>query len=352
MRTDSFLRAPRAAASAAALAALLVAAPAGAAWSASADPADAPVTWAVTPSDTDGPDGRASMNLSVDPGVEVVEHLAVRNLGEAATTFSLVAADGYYTDSGRFNMLAADEVSTDAGTWISVQPTVTIAAGETAVIPFTVAVPEDAVPGDHTAGIAASVRTVATDADGSQVGVDSRVGFRVSARVSGGLAPALEVQGLRAAYAASWNLFAPGRVSVEYVVANTGNTALVVGDTIGGTETDHGSLLPGESRAVQVADLPAWPLGLLFLDVAVTGEVPEDELAATPVTETIVLWAMPWVQLLAAAGIALIVVAVFAGRRRNRRRIDELLEAARAEARAEGRRESEQAASATRAELP
>ena len=317
------------------IAGLCVAVPTGAAWSATATQ-EAPVTWAVTPSDADGPDGRTTVSLSLDPGATTTDHLAVRNLGEAEATFSLTAADGYYTDTGRFNMLDAGETSKDSGTWISVDPTVTIPAGETAVIPFTVAVPANATPGDHAAGIAASVRTTATDADGTQVGVDSRVGFRVSTRVSGELAPALEVSTVEAGYTASWSLFSPGRATVSYTATNAGNTALQLHDTVGDTATEHGSLLPGEQRTVTVDQVPAWPLGMLFLDLRVEGAVPGAELTAAPFTDTLILWAVPWLHLLATLGVVLVLLAIFTGRRRNKRRLERLLD----EAREAGRRDA------------
>ena len=106
------------------------------------------------------------------------EHLLVRNLSTTAVTFQLTAADGYFTSNGRFNMLTSDRSSTDAGTWITMQDSVRVASGADAIVPFTVTVPENATPGDHPAGVAAGVRS-----GKGEVGVESRVGFRVMTRV-------------------------------------------------------------------------------------------------------------------------------------------------------------------------
>ncbi|MFG6477188.1 WxL protein peptidoglycan domain-containing protein [Microbacterium sp. P06] len=311
-----------------------VGAPAGAAVATTAE--EPTVTWSVAPADENGPDGRSSVDLALDPGTSTTESLAVRNFSEQEVTFALTAADGYYTSTGRFNMLAASDESIDAGTWISVEPALTLAAGETRVVPYTITVPANATPGDHAAGIAASVRTTSADADGTQVGVDSRVGFRVSTRVTGDLAPALEVSDVRADYRPSWSLFAPGRVAVSYVATNTGNTTLAVSDTLGETASEQGNLLPGEKRNVSIAEIPAWPLGLLFFDLAVDGSVPGETLTATPYTQSLVVWAIPWLYLLAAVGVFLILFAIFTGRRRNKRRFERLLQ----EAREEGRKDS------------
>lgn len=300
---------------------------------------DAPVTWSVTPSAADGPDGRRVVEVELDPGQRVTQHLAVKNFSEREATFALTAADGYYTDTGRFTMLPADRASADAGTWIAVQPTVTLAPNETRIVAFDIVVPENATPGDHAAGVAASVRSSSPGADGTRVGVDSRVGFRVSTRVTGDLAPALTVDGLRADYTPSWSLFAPGTMTYDYTVRNSGNTALALTDTVDAIASDRGTLLPGESRAVRSEARPAWPLGLLFVEVSVSAGVPDSSLVVAPATQTLVVWAVPWLHLLAILGLVLIGLAASTGRRRSRRRVDDLI----ARAREEGRRETVEA---------
>ncbi|MEX5637557.1 hypothetical protein [Parafrankia sp. FMc2] len=110
-----------------------------------ADPA-ATVTWTVRPADERGPDGRSWVELTLDPGETATEHVAVRNLGRTPATFSITAADGYFTDTGRFNMLPSTRPSREAGTWVEAPDTVTVEAGESAVLPFTVTVPRNATP--------------------------------------------------------------------------------------------------------------------------------------------------------------------------------------------------------------
>jgi hypothetical protein len=94
-------------------------------------------------------------------------------------TLRISAADGYFQENGRFSMLPSDKESVDAGLWIEVQDEVTVGAGETVIVPFTTTVPENATPGDHAAGIAASVLSQQVEEDGAMAGVESRVGFRV-----------------------------------------------------------------------------------------------------------------------------------------------------------------------------
>lgn len=173
--------------------------------SSGADGPDASVTWMVRPSDGVGEDGRSWIELDLEPGESVEEHLLVRNLSPDAQTFRLTAADGYFTDTGRFNMLTSDRQSVDAGTWIALPDSVVVASGADVVVPFTVTVPADATPGDHAAGVAAGIRS----GGGDQVGIESRVGFRVMTRVAGSLAPSAGAA-VDGSYDGTWNPFEGG----------------------------------------------------------------------------------------------------------------------------------------------
>ncbi|MGI9822316.1 WxL protein peptidoglycan domain-containing protein [Agromyces sp. Marseille-Q5079] len=325
---------------------------AGSPVSAWAEETPASVSWSVSPADATGPDGRSRVELDLDPGASATEHLAVHNLGDEAVTFAITAADGYLTSTGRFNMLPSDQDSVDAGTWISVADSVTIAAGSTAIVPFTVAVPENATPGDHAAGIAASVVSTSTG-DGARVGVESRVGFRVMTRVTGELAPAVALAA-DGRYVISWNPFRPGRLEVTGVIENTGNVALAIegavesgGERIAATgfEADESGaagptsadLLPGEERTLAFGVPAVWPLGVVTVPVTVeaTAVGPDGtETVADRAERTVTVWALPLPQSVLLVAVALIVLGIALGRRRRSARIDRLVE----DAREEGRR--------------
>ncbi|GAA1960464.1 WxL protein peptidoglycan domain-containing protein [Agromyces allii] len=306
----------------------------------------APVSWSVTPADATGPDGRVSVEHPIDPGAEVQDHFAVRNLGEEEVAFRLSAADGYYNDNGRFDMLPSDQESTDAGTWIDVPESVTVPPGGTVVVPFTITVPEKAEPGDHAAGIAASVLSV-KQGDGAGVGVESRVGFRVMTRVTGVLAPAFSVTKVVTDYNTSWNPIRPGSIDVSFDVVNEGNTRLAVAGVLEiagrsiafpGENERAQEVLPGESRSFSLAVGQVWPLlalpGEIELAPTVT-TVGGEQTTVAPSSIGVFVWAVPWPQLLVVLGIVLIVMALLWRRGRSKRRLDALLE----EAREEGRRD-------------
>lgn len=301
------------------------------------------ISWSVAPSNADGPDGRSWMELQLAPGTTADEHLAIHNLSGSDVTFRVDAQDGYFTDGGRFNMLPSGGESIDAGTWIEVADEVFVEAGAVVVVPFSVNIPADATPGDHAAGIAASVQSVGTGADGTELTVESRVGFRVMTRVDGDLDPALELDDVEASYRSNWNPFEPGSMDVSFVVRNTGNTRVRVLPEVSvlGIRPTNSSdaaveMLPGDERTISRTAQGVWPALLPAVVVTAEPEViaPEGFDQAPPLgalrAEAMVP-AMPWPQLLVAAGVALLSFGYLASRRRRRSRLQAMLDAAREE---------------------
>ncbi|TMR93992.1 WxL protein peptidoglycan domain-containing protein [Nonomuraea basaltis] len=310
-----------------------------------AEPAKPTLTWTVQPAGQQGPDGRRWIELTLDPGQVVTEHLAVRNLSDGAADFSLKAADGYLTDKGRFNMLPSNRPSVDGGTWIQVQDKVTVGANETKVVPFTITVPRDAMPGDHPAGIAAAV----TSTQGT-VAVEGRVGFRVMMRTTGTITATVAVNDLTATYEHSWNPFSAGTIRVRYTTKSAGNVAVTGTGRVTVTElfgllerhagADVEEMFPGGSRAVEARVEGVWALGPLRTSVDVTPSVRDGAPAGAAIqhtSATVTVWSPPWPQLALVAALGALVLAFRAITRRRRRRLAELLARARDEGRAEGR---------------
>ncbi|MET8306736.1 hypothetical protein [Micromonospora sp. NPDC005173] len=333
------------------LAAVLVTVPIAPA-TAVAEPTSPTLTWAVQPANQQGPDGRRWIERTLDPGQVVTEHLAVRNLSDGRAVFALKAADGYLTDKGRFNMLPSDRESEDGGTWITVQRAVTVGPKETKVVPFTITVPHDASPGDHPAGIAATVTST-----GGTVAVESRVGFRVMLRASGTVTAALAISGLTARYERSWNPFSAGAIHLRYTTTNNGTVAVTgtgrttatgpLGLGTRQTSTKVDEMLPGGSREVdaRVDGVRAW--GRLRTSVDVTPAVPGAGPTGAEIqsaTATVTTWALPWPQLALAAILAALALTIRSTARRRRRRLVQLLADARDEGRAEARGQAEPSA--------
>ncbi|GES24650.1 hypothetical protein Aple_075490 [Acrocarpospora pleiomorpha] len=317
------------------LAAVLVAVPIA---PAAADPA---LTWSVQPANQQGPDGRRWIELTLDPGQTVTEHLAVRNFSDNTFDFSLKAADGYLTDKGRFNMLPSNRASADGGTWIQVQEKVTVGAKETKVVPFTITVPEGTSPGDHPAGIAATVTST-----GGTVAVESRVGFRVMMRATGTVRAAVAINDLTATYQQSWNPFSAGTIRVRYTATSDGNVAMTgtgrvtIAELFGlashDTEAEVEELFPGGSREVDARIGGVWALGPLSTTVNVTPAIRDGGPAAIlPSSATVTVWTVPWPQLALVAILGALFLAFRTITRRRRQRLADLLARARDEGRAE-----------------
>lgn len=313
---------------------------------ASSEPADAEgtVTWSVRPGDQGGEDGRSWVGWEADAGDELTEHMVVTNHGDAEVDFQLSAADGYFTDTGRFNMLPSDEESVAAGTWIDVPKSVTVPAGAAEIVPFTVTVPDKATPGDHAAGVAASIRSTGE----GTVGVESRVGFRVMTRVAGDLQPQLALSA-SGTYSGEVNPFSSGAVDVAYEVENTGNTLLraqpevvltgpfgIRTQQIAGDEIAE--LAPGETRRGTVRVTAAWPLVVYDATVAATPLPVSDERGfenTEPAAAQTTIIAMPWSQLVVLVLALVLVTWSVLRRRTEKKRTERLVAAAREEALAE-----------------
>ncbi|MFP5375852.1 MAG: DUF916 domain-containing protein [Acidimicrobiia bacterium] len=185
---------------------------------------EGPVTWGVSPATPEGPDARAAFVYSVDPGGRVDDFVAVSNFSEQPIDLAVYASDAFNTTEGAFALRAADQAPTGAGAWVALATReVTVPGRSRVIVPFRLSVPGSATPGDHAAGIVASLLTPGTGGVG--VAVDRRVGGRVHVRVAGELRPSLAVEGLHVSYRGGLNPL-DGRAVVRYTVTNTGNVIL------------------------------------------------------------------------------------------------------------------------------
>ncbi len=192
--------------------------------SASAD--DAVVTWSVEPSPTTT-GVRDHFEYKVDPGTEIRDSFVIKNLGKTSADFLVYATDAINDpESGAFGLLKREEKAVDLGSWITTATAkITLEPGTQAEVPFDVLVPSDATPGDHSAGVIASVVTKG-ESNGAAVQLEQRVASRVYMRVSGQLASGVVVSGATSGFTAQLNPFAPGNIGVSYNVKNTGNVRI------------------------------------------------------------------------------------------------------------------------------
>ncbi|MBO9577417.1 MAG: DUF916 domain-containing protein [Microbacteriaceae bacterium] len=328
----------------AALGAVLLCSPTAWAQDAGAAPNADDLVWTVRPSDNAVGTGRPNFGYRADPGAAVSDSLDVTNRGDTTLTLGVYAADAFTTESGSIDLLTRDEESIDVATWIELGvDSITVEPQQTVTVPFTLAVPADASPGDHVGGIV----TTSTLGSGA-FAVERRFGSRVQVRVSGELAPELELSDVAVGYGTELNPFSASTATLTYAVANTGNVRLdahptiVVHGPLGmlartAAVEDLGELLPGSSRRFRVEVPGVWA----FFAVTATVELEpfptnHNDSAAQfdlpPVSGSATTFALNWGQVVL---LLVVVLLLIAGRRWQQRRrrtvqaaIDEAVEQA------------------------
>jgi hypothetical protein len=292
---------------------------------------DGDVAWTVrTASNSYGAD-RSSFSYQVNPGGRVEDAMVVANRGTAPVDLAVYAADGFTSDKGQLDLLPKAKKSRGTGIWVTAaRDRVVVKPGQTVQLPFTVAVPADATPGDYVGGILTSL----TQADAAQgINVDRRLGIRIALRVSGALKPALAVEKPHISYDGTPAPFAKGDATVTYRIRNTGNTVLSTRQSVrlrgpfgwftasGGRTAAPPELLPGESWNVSVPVHGVTAAGRLTATVTLTPLFTDASGSTTPLAPVRAAahgWAVPWTLFALLVLLAALAVAAFFLVRRTR----------------------------------
>lgn len=306
----------------------------------STDSDRAGVSWTLTPAPDERGQDRVSIRTVLDPGETYTDEVVLTNTGSSATVFLVYAADGLVT-SGGFDVLLPGVDSTGAGQWVTTESSeVSLDPGASQTVPLTITVPEDATPGDWPVGVVAAVEQAG---QGAGLSVQTRIGVRIHLQVAGDLAPALAISEVATDYRHDWNPVRPGTVTTSFTLTNTGNVRLggsaivelsgPAGLTARRSEiATEREILPGASVRVEGVPTEAWPAVRTSGTVRVTPViVGQDQLTvALPAAQEapIILWTMPWSQLLVL--VLLIAVVLLWRRRRRRSRLSRQQELARA----------------------
>jgi hypothetical protein len=314
---------------------------AGAAGAAPApSPAPPEVTWGIGPASSAGGNQRPYLSFGVTPGAQASDRVAVLNYSLIPLSLSVypVLADNN-ADTGAIGFLGQNDPLSDVASWLTVgssRPVLVTVPGRPnslsppgqVILPVKLLVPLNAQPGDHVGGIVAALTaSAAKDSSGEHINLEQRVVTRVYVRVSGTLAPKLEIANLHATYHEKGYTLGAGSVLVSYTVRNVGNVRVAasqvvrVSGLLGGSKktvpADIVQLLPGGSENVSVVVHGVWPTVLVRPHVTVTpsafpGDVDPSLKKLTAGTWT---WAVPWLLL----AIVVLVVSVLWWRyRRNR----------------------------------
>ncbi len=274
-----------------------------------------PGVFGIGPSAAHKLDGRPYYYYLSGPGGQLSDHVAVVNVGTTPLTLSVYATDATNSADGSLAFPAAAAKPKDVGKWLHIAiphggTQVTVRARSTIVLPITMTVPADAIPGDHVGALVASLQGEVRGSGGQLVHLDQRVATRVFVRIAGPLHPRLAIEQLSATYQGRLSPFAKGDVIVTYVVHNTGNVRL------GGDQSVEVSGLFGSAKATGVAQVPLLlPGGSAAERVVVHGVLPSLWMTGTvtvralglstdldpkagPWTASTHFWAIPWTLLL------------------------------------------------------
>jgi hypothetical protein len=281
-------------------------------------------TFGIQTATAKGIDTRDSFSYEATGGSAVTDYVAITNYTAASLVLHVYATDAYNTASGGYAVLPSTVKPKDLGLWISFgRQFITVPAKTTVIMPFTLRVPAGATPGDHSGGIMVALNTIAFDAKGNQIAIESRVGTRVSLRVPGALRPRVAVHLVSVHYGDPLNPVGTGSATVTYTVSNVGNVrvagnqAVRITSLVGGAEQSApiapiAQLLPGDSMEVTTrvnGILPSFvsTLRITVAPMPVAGDL-DPEFDSAELTQTI--RTIPWsviilVLLLAAAAFLL-----------------------------------------------
>jgi hypothetical protein len=290
------------------------------------------VTWSVVPATSTGPDpNRLEFSYGVaKAGSTITDHVEIANRSSQSAAFSVYGTDASGTSaSGALLLLGSNQKSTDIGAWCTFaggahQLSTIIDGNKAIIVTFTITVPPQATPGDHTGAMVAAVGVTRKNAAGENVVENYRVAVPLELRVPGALRAGLQVQSISTGFSDPLNPFGTGSATVSYTLTNTGNvrqsgtpTVKITGP-FGQTATVNPAklpvILPGDSVRVAASVSGLFPAGPMTTRIDVKAGWPKGTIplaqAAADATGTASLFAFPWsllglILLLAAIGVGI-----------------------------------------------
>jgi hypothetical protein len=312
------------------------------------------VTWGVMPATATGPDkSRILFDYGVvKAGSTIIDHVEIVNDSKQSAAFSIYGTDATGTStSGALLLLSPQKKPTDIGSWMhfpggSQQLSTIIPGGKAIIVTFSVHVPLQATPGDHTGGLAAAVSTTSRNSNGVAVTENYRIAVPVEMRVPGALHASLQVQSISTGFSDPVNPFGTGSATISYSISNTGNVRLSTAQAVTVTgpfgqkvsikQPPLPDILPGDSIRYTAVAPNLFPAGPMTARVDATpgwaAHTQPLQASLVAVTGSASLFAMPWSLL----GVFVLLIAAGVGvwwlmrRRRHEHRAEVAVAAARA----------------------
>jgi len=161
------------------------------------------------------------IELDAAKGDVINQSIKVRNEGAAATTYYLSAER--FVAGGEAGEPSFTGEDVDLATWIKFPfQSITVPAGATVEVPFSIIVPNYAGPGGHYAAIFLSTAPPEAAKTGSQVSIASRIGTLILVRIAGEIKESAQV----AEFSTTGKSFDALPVNFNVRVKNDGNVHL------------------------------------------------------------------------------------------------------------------------------
>jgi hypothetical protein len=296
-------------------------------------PAAPRATFGIGPVTLGKSGARPYFSYQMGVGGSLADHVAVFNYGAKPLTLSVFAADLTNSDDGSLAVGLQGAATNDAGSWVRLAAKVQVVTlpaqnkngpGK-ALLPLTISVPKDAIPGDHGAAIVATLSTLGKNPKGEDVKLDQRIATRMYVRVAGPLHPALTVENVKVAYHSTANPIGSGAATITYTVRNTGNVRLSARQAVAvsgmfGTKAkdvsppDLALLFPRSSERVTVTVAGVRPTIWQKARITVTPALFADQAPmAVPTARAVVgFTAVPWTLVAIVAALLLLAAALLA----------------------------------------
>ncbi|SDJ45470.1 hypothetical protein SAMN05444157_3444 [Frankineae bacterium MT45] len=303
-------------------------------------PADR-ATFGIGPATNGKNDSRPFFSYTSGPGGVYTDSVAITNYSAKPLDLLIYSTDLVNGIDGTLSVAPQAFVPRNAGVWIQLparQQTVHV-PGTTAsgpgrvVLPFTLHVPAGASPGDHSAGIVASLQTLGLNPKGQNVRLDQRVATRVYVRVKGAVRSLLTISDVKVSYKAASNPIGGGVAHVTYLLRNGGNVNVGVRQAVSvtglfGTKAkadpipNQDLLLPGVGVRMAVDVKGVLPTIFEHAHITASPMPVKGSLYGNPktVTKSVSFHAIPWMAILILIGLLLLIVLTIVLIRRRRRR--------------------------------
>jgi hypothetical protein len=265
------------------------------------------------------------------PGKVYADSVTVANYTSAPLDFHIYASDAVNTPGGGLSLRPRTTAQQDIGAWIHLPySTLSVPAHGAIEVPFTIATPQQATPGDHVGGIVAEDIQGTTSKSGSApVTVIQAVGVRVYGRVVGPAHPGLTLSqlSLSVRQSAATEFISSVGIRVTFRVHNSGNTVLspiatVLLTTPVGTAARKtfvvNEILPDSTLAYSLGFTGVNTYGHLRVHVSVSSR-------GVNASAVSMVWTIPWA-LLVVGVLAIALVMWIVVRRRRKRRVRAQLE--------------------------